>query len=71
MARPGLEPVRTASPVTGMDASTASDGETRTRTGDTTIFRESRVARDCSQKTCKSQYPYSVDPGAMPSVSLG
>ena len=47
MARPGLEPVRTASPVTGMDAFTAGewpftadDGETRTRTGDTTIFRQ-------------------------------
>jgi hypothetical protein len=41
MARAGLEPVRTASPVTGMDAFTPDDGETRTRTGDTTIFRES------------------------------
>jgi hypothetical protein len=41
MARPGLEPVRTASPVMGVDAVTRSDGETRTRTGDTTIFRES------------------------------
>jgi hypothetical protein len=35
MARPGLEPVRTASPVTGCRH--RGDGETRARTGDTTI----------------------------------
>src|SRR4051812_42457863 len=33
MARPGLEPVRMASPVVGMDAVTATECETRTRTG--------------------------------------
>ena len=40
MARPGFEPSRTTSPVTAW-MPTREDGETRIRTGDTTIFRRS------------------------------
>ena len=53
MARPGLEPVGTASPVMGMDALTAAHGETRTRTGDTTIFRRAPQPLEPRQNSCK------------------
>jgi hypothetical protein len=47
------------------------DGETRTRTGDTTIFRESRFCGSVPQQPCKSPIPTSGDRGAMPYVWAG
>jgi hypothetical protein len=52
-------------------AGSSCDGETRTRTGDTTIFRESGCQRKCPRKTCKSACPHARGLAAMPSDSRG
>ena len=52
MARPGFAPVWTAFPVVGMDAVPRADGDTRTRTGDTTIFRRACQALESDENSC-------------------